>query len=175
MIQSVTFDEKRTKAVVLSCGWNIGVIMQPAEGPDDTNILVNDLKNSYDHRSEMILDHGKWFVSTVQVVAKHEGVISAQAVSETNAPTPTAKPQKTSRNCATRPACRSPGTSVGRQPPARAAPCRPTSPRLRCRSPLQSFKRSAADTVTPAAAWATMREVTTTSQVVRQSARQRDP
>ena len=74
MIQSVTFDEKRTKAVVLSCGWNIGVIMQPAEGPDDTNILVNDLKNSYDHRSEMILDHGKWFVSTVQVVAKHEGV-----------------------------------------------------------------------------------------------------
>lgn len=74
VIQSVAFDEKRTKAVVLSCAWDTGVIMQPATAPDGGDILVNDLKNSYDHRSEMILDRGKWFVSVVQVVAKHEGV-----------------------------------------------------------------------------------------------------
>jgi hypothetical protein len=74
VITSVTFDAKRTNATVLSCRWSTNVLLQPAAGPDGSDIIVNDLKNSYDHNSSMVLENGKWMMSDKRDVTKHEGV-----------------------------------------------------------------------------------------------------
>ena len=73
-VQSITFDEKRTKATVLNCRWSTGVVLQPAAGPDGSDIIVNELKNSYDQDSLMVLENGKWMIADKRVVTKHEGV-----------------------------------------------------------------------------------------------------
>jgi hypothetical protein len=74
VIQSITFDAKRTRATVLSCHWDTGVILQPAAAPDGSDIIVNDLKNSYEHDSLMVFENGTWKMSDKRDVTKHQGV-----------------------------------------------------------------------------------------------------
>ena len=76
VVQSVTFDAKRTRATVLSCRWSTGVVLQPAAAPDGSDIIVNDLKNSYDHDALMVLENAKWMMGDKRAVTKHEGVNS---------------------------------------------------------------------------------------------------
>lgn len=74
IVQSVTLDAKRTSARVLSCTWDTAIILQPAAGPDGSDIIANDLKESYDVESLMVLENGTWMPSDRPVVTKHEGV-----------------------------------------------------------------------------------------------------
>jgi hypothetical protein len=74
VVQSITFDAKRTRATVLNCRWSTGVVLQPAAGPDGSDVVVNDLKNSYDLNSLMVLESGKWMMADKREVTKHEGV-----------------------------------------------------------------------------------------------------
>jgi hypothetical protein len=74
IVQSIAFDTKRTGATVLSCRWTTAVVLQPAAAPDGSDIYVNDLKNSYDQDSLMVLENGKWMMSDKRNVTKHEGV-----------------------------------------------------------------------------------------------------
>jgi hypothetical protein len=74
VVQSITFDAQRTRATVLSCRWSTGVALQPGAAPDGSDIIVNDLKNSYDLDALMILENGKWMLSDKREVTKHEGV-----------------------------------------------------------------------------------------------------
>lgn len=78
VVQSITFDTKRTRATVLNCRWSTGVVLQPAAGPDGSDIIVNDLKNSYDQDSLMVLENGKWMMADKREVTKHEGVNACQ-------------------------------------------------------------------------------------------------
>jgi hypothetical protein len=74
VVQSITFDEKRTRATVLSCKWDTAVLLQPGASPDGSDIIVNDLKNSSDVETSMVLENGKWMMAQRPVVATHEGV-----------------------------------------------------------------------------------------------------
>lgn len=74
VVQSITFDAKRTRATVSSCRWSAAVLLQPAAGPDGSDIVVNDLKNSYDQDSLLVMENGKWMMSDKRDVTKHEGV-----------------------------------------------------------------------------------------------------
>ena len=69
-VQSIKFDAKRTRATVLNCRWDTAVILQPAAAPDGPEIIVNDLKNSYDLDSLLVLENGKWMMSDKREVAK---------------------------------------------------------------------------------------------------------
>ena len=59
---------------MLSCRWSTAVALQPAAGPDGSDIIVNDLKTSFDHDSLMVLENGRWMLSDKHDVTKHEGV-----------------------------------------------------------------------------------------------------
>ncbi len=74
IVQSVTLDAKRTSARLLSCTWDTAIILQLAAGPDGSDIIANDLKESYDVESLMVLENGTWMPSDRPVVTKHEGV-----------------------------------------------------------------------------------------------------
>ena len=73
-IRSVVFDDKKTTATVLSCKWDTAVISQPSAAPDGSDIIVNDLKSTYELRSLMVLERGKWYVSDLQIVEENKGV-----------------------------------------------------------------------------------------------------
>ena len=72
-VTSATVAPDRLSAVALACLWDTGIVYEPNAAPDGTDILVNDLKMSYDMRYNIVFEGGSWVVISAESLAEHVG------------------------------------------------------------------------------------------------------
>jgi hypothetical protein len=74
VVESISFDEKRTVATLKECVWDTALLVEPNAGPNGEDITVDGTKLSAESTVTAVLSDGRWLLSDRREIAKYEGV-----------------------------------------------------------------------------------------------------